>query len=529
MTFLNNSLTGRNDLSAKEVLSSKKGLAQAMGITLIALFLLSAAGVVVANFAILSRQTSQLTSLTQEISNRAEQYAGSLNANLVSPEVPVMARECSTIPAMCTVILSATPSADGKQTVLRIQGDTVSLLGQTITKDVTLVSSDVTHVTAIDENGSKVWAASDEGLQYQVWGVAAGEPRTVKPEDIAGPGIGANWVSVSDRAGIDSSGALWVWGPNNMGQAGIGAAGAAQVAPTKIAGASSFRSVVTTDDRGYAIDSTGTPWVWGKNDKGQLSLGHSNPVMVPTKADGSRIMSFAPGKDNIFAITMAGDLVVAGASQAGFPVNTPNQTQILNPGTKYKAVAASTAGAVAMIDSTGKLTMANSGYTFTPSAVKFTSVSLGSTAGYAISTDGKLYSWGLGTNGQLGLGASTSVVTPTLVMGGTSFAAVSGGKTSAFAIDVSGNLYYFGKTPSGWTGGVDLPQVSVPTKLLTESRFRGIAANNNDTRVALLDTEGSVYGLGTATAGLWPINYLGPNDQPIRMPMPDGFPTYTWE
>ena len=534
MIFLSNafSRTTRR-FSTGEVLSSKKGsMSQAIGITMVGLALLTAVGVVIVNYAILSKQASQLQMLSSEISTRAELYAAELNADLVTPHTPLTGaatRACSTTPAMCTAVLTATPSADGKQTTLRIQGDTVSGIGQTLTQDVILTASEVTHVTALDDSGNKVWALSDEGLRYRFWGVATGKPSTVKPEDIAGPGVGASWVSIADRAGIDSTGALWTWGKNTIGQAGVGSASTAAVVPKKFAGASSFRSVVTGDDRGYAIDSSGTPWVWGKNDKGQLGLGHSTAVMTPTKVPGARMMTFAIGKDNVFGITMAGDLAVAGASQAGFPANSGFASQILNPGTKYKAVAASTSGAVAMIEASGRLTMAGNTFPYTEmGGGLFTSVTLGDTSGYAMGNDGHLYVWGQGANGQLGLGATTSVAIPTMLPG-ISVAAASAGKTSAFVIDVSGNLHYFGKTPSGYAGGTDLPQVRVPTKLLAESRFRAVAGNNTDTSVALLDTAGNLYGIGTATPGLWPMNYLGADNTPIRMPVPDGFSSYTWK
>lgn len=515
--------------SIKDVLTEKKGIADALGITMIGMAMLVALGVVVGNYAIVSRQASQLQTLSQAISNRAELYVGSLNKDLASPQVPTMARQCSTTPAMCTVILSATPSADGSKTVLRVQGDAVSGVGQSVTKDVTLVSKEVTHVTGVDSNGDNIWALANEGLRYRIWGLASGDPSVVDPAKMAGPAAGAGWVSVADRAGIDSTGALWVWGANNIGQAGIGSTSAAWVAPQKIAGTTGFRSVVTTDDRGYAIDSKGDAWVWGRNDKGQLGLGHANAVTVPTRIAGARMMSFAAGKDNVFMLGMDGGLSVAGASQSGFPANSGFAPQDLNTGTKYSAVAASTAGAVAMIDSSGTLSMKGNAYTFTPGTGKYGSVSLGATAGYAISTVGDLYSWGTGSNGQLGLGTATTATVPTQVMPGTKFVAVSGGKTSAFAIDTAGRLYYFGKTPSGSVGGTDLPQVNVPTKLLPESRFRDVDANNSDTAVALLDTEGNVYGMGTAAPGLWPMNYLGPNNQPIRMPAPAGFAPVTWQ
>jgi hypothetical protein len=515
--------------SIKEVLSDKKGIADALGLALIAMAMLTAVSLVVGNYAVLSKQASQLQTLTQQISNRAELYAGALNTDVASPQVPTMARQCTTTPAMCTAIISATPSADGSQTVLRIQGDSVIPgIGQSVTKDVTLVSKEATHVTGLDQNGDNVWALTGEGLHYRIWGIASGDPVVVDPTDMTEYTAGVTWVSVADRAGIDSTGALWVWGANNIGQAGIGSVSATPVAPQKFGGATGFRSVVTSDNRGYAIDSKGDLWVWGKNDKGQLGLGHANQVTAPTRIAGSRTMNVAVGKDNTFMLGMDGTLSVVGASQAGFPANSGFTAQVLNRGTKYRTVAASTTGTVAMIDSTGKLTVAGNAYPFTPLAGGvFTSVTLGQTTGYAIGTDARVYVWGQGTNGQLGLGATTSVTTPTQLPG-INVVDVRAATTSAFVLDVSGKLYYFGKTQAGSAGGAALPQVNTPTKLLAESAFRGITANGGDTPVALLDTAGNVYGMGTAQPGLWPFNYLGANDQPIRMPAPAGFAPGTW-
>ncbi|MET0886651.1 MAG: hypothetical protein ABWX92_09395, partial [Mycetocola sp.] len=388
------------NLSVKDVLHSKKGIAEALGFMLIGLSLLVAVGVLVANYAILSKSASELQTLSQEINNRAEKYAAALNADLLNPSLPSLALEPVDLHSdIQTRILpeplsTLTPTSDGK-IVLVIQGDTVSGLGQTLTKKVTLVSSEVTHVTALDENGRKVWGLSDEGLRYKVWGLASGKPTEVKAEDLAGPGIGASWVSVDDRAGIDSTGALWVWGKNNIGQAGIGSISATPVTPQKIAaGTTQFRSVVTGDDRAYAIDSTGAPWVWGKNNLGQLGLGHSNAVMTPTRITGTRMMSFAIGKDNVFGITTAGDIAISGAAQPGLTVTPTNTLWKFDTSKTYRAVAASTAGAVALIEATtGKLTVTGSAYSFTPMAGgNFTDVSLGDTAGYAIGGTGKLYS-----------------------------------------------------------------------------------------------------------------------------------------
>lgn len=517
-------------LSTKDVLKDKKGIAEALGITMVVLLILSVAGVVVANYAVHSKIAAQLSTISQEITNRAESYAAALNADLLAPQVPSMSRECSSTPALCTTILSATPSADGKATVLRIQGDTVAVLGQSLTKDLTLTSSEVTHVTNLDPDGNKVWALSEEGLRYTTWSVAAGEASTVKPGDMTGPKTSTPWVSVDDRAGIDSQGALWVWGKNDIGQAGVGSASAQPVKPTKVStDTTSFRTVVTGDDRGYAIDSKGAIWAWGKNDRGQLGIaGSTTNITTPTKIAGHRVMSVSIGKDSAFGITMSGDLITAGTPQPGLTINPGTGFQQANAGTIYKAVSASTAGALATIDQAGKLSVTGSSYTFTPrSGDVFTSVSLGETAGYAMGTNGRVYSFGQGPNGELGLGATTSANQATLV-NSPNLVSVQATKTGALFVDVTGSLHYVGKLPGG-VSSTSLPPTFVLAKLLPDTTFRAVATNSGDNTAALLDTQGNLYGLGTVTAGLWPITYAGPANQPIRMPIPDGFPTFTWK
>jgi hypothetical protein len=520
-----------------DVLTEKKGIAEALGAMVIGMTLILAVGGVIAGYAVHSQQAGQSIALKQEIANRAESYAADLNANLTGTTLPSTARQCSVAPAYCTTILGETTADDGKTQVLRIQGDTVDSFGKTLTQDVTLLSSEVTHVTAVDADGNNVWALSNEGLRYKTWGVASGKPSDVSADELEGPSVDNTWVTVDTRAGIDSKGSLWVWGKNDHGQAGTGEVTADSVKPKMVSDAAThFRTVITGDDRGYAIDSTGHLWAWGKNTQGQLGLPTSAPAWVttPTKLPTMRFTTISIGEDNVFGITTQGALVMAGASQYAFPAPVAGDWVTYTPGTTYTAVAGSTNGGVAMIDDQGNLTSTGGAGTFTPSSsVKFSSVSFGKDAGYAISTAGSLYSWGQGAG--LAQGSTTSKYTPTE----TSFAgvtgatprmvAVQGGKTSALAIDTAGQLYYVGQTPSGSVGGTDLPTVTSWTKLLPGTQFRSIADDTDATSAALLDTDGNIYGIGTLTPGLWPMTYNGANNQPIRMPTPAGFSSYTWK
>jgi hypothetical protein len=529
--------------TTKDVLSEKKGMAEALGFAAIAMTIILAAAAVVANYGIHSRQAGELQTVTQEISNRGAEYASGLNADLTSPQVPSMARECSSTTKTCTQILSVTPSSDGNSQVLRIQGDGATTFGQSLTQDVTLKASTVTHVTAIDSNGDNVWANSGEGLQYKAWSVASGKASDVTADELSGPTSSNNWVSIADRAGIDSKGSLWVWGPNGSGQAGIGSTSGFDAQPTRVnLPGVSFRSVVTDDQRGIAIDANGYAYVWGFNTNNDL--GASNPAVIqqPTKIPNRRWQKFALGNSSTYGLSMAGDIFMLGQGTFGVSQSgtTDEWTQI-NKGIRFTDIAANQQGVVATVDETGKLRVyasdrASSGtYSFTPNdSIKFASVSLGETAGYGLAQDGTLYSWGTNTYGQLGTGEpAKDAATPTKAVtpagAAPKFVSVNAGQTDAVAIDVNGQLYVSGTMTLG-PGSASPWQSFYFQKMASGGRtYRAADTNTADTTTALLDSDNNVYALGTDAGTLWVGGYAGSATEPSRMGVPAGFSSYTWK
>lgn len=530
------------NLSTKDVLRDKKGIAEALGFTAIAMTVLLAAGAAVANYGIHSKQAGQLQTTTQEVQNRAEEFASDLNANLMSPEVPSMARECSTTTRTCTQILSVTPNTDGSRQVLRIQGDGATAFGQSITRDVTLVSAVETHVTAIDAAGNNVWANSGEGLQFKTWGVAGGKPSDVDPEDLLGPSTDNSWVQVAPRGGIDAKGRLWTWGTNRYGEAGIGHATSSVEDPRVISTeGQQFRSLITDDDRSYAIDSRGIGWGWGKSDGGMLGSGTDGNVTAPEQLGSRRWQKFALVDGSTYGLTMSGDLFVAGVptitgSGLSYGTTAPNNGwRSVNAGTRYSDISAGLGGTLAAIEQTGTLKAWGSPSGFTsPSSVKFRSVSVADSVGFAISTDGVLYSWGRSTNGTLGQGSTTSASAPAVVSwsglsGGAAprVVSVSTGSSTTLAIGTDGQLYYVGAKPAGTSSALHT-NASAFTKVMPGTTFRQAVNSTSSATSALLDADGNLYGDGTTSAGLWDTDYAGGTNQAVRMPAPSGFGSYTW-
>lgn len=515
-----------------EVLTEKRGVVEALGVLIIIMTLLVAVGGAVANYAILSKKAAELSALELEVTNRAEIYAAVMNSDLldVAPN-PSELRDCSIHTGICTQILSVVDNVGEKTRVLRIQADTSGALGQTVVKDVTLVSAAVTHITAVDTDRTQVWANTNEGRAFTIWSVAKGDPTDIADENLEGPQETNRWITVDDQAGIDSAGQLWAWGENTVGQAGIGHSSAVIEAPKNITPSGiSFRTVVTGDQRAYAIDSTGNLWAWGRNTAGELGLGTNVNVVRPTKVPGvERFFSVAIGKDDVIALTTEGVVMVAGAAQRGFADVSGNKLRVLDPTQKYIDVSASvlTTGS-ALIREDGVLVL-NGIETRPTGDPRFTTVARGAWAGYAISTEGYLYSWGLNDDGQLGDGTTTfRLDAPAKLPGTRKFIAVQGNLTSAVAIDATGALFYTGTTPAGHKG-FDLPKVSTFTPLMPERRFADIAGDDYSSAVALRDTAGNLYSMGTDRPGLWTFSPVGPATGPIRMPVPDDFLSYTWK
>ena len=107
-----------------------------------------------------------------------------------------------------------------------------------------------------------------------------------------------------------------------------------------------------------------------------------------------------------------------------------------------------------------------------PAGVTASVISAGDDHALAIGSNDLLYSWGEGTDGQLGNGGITEEKVPVLVSmpTGVTAVAIAGGLDHSLAIGSDGNLYAWGEDGAGELGNggttnSDTPvQVSLPTR-----------------------------------------------------------------
>ena len=220
-------------------------------------------------------------------------------------------------------------------------------------------------------------------------------------EFILGEFIGNNCIFVRT-----SDGRLYVWGQNNHGQLGLGFGGVAQSTPTEH---TNFPADITSWDDVEIIPgashvfwrtSDGRLFGTGTNTAGQLGLGHNSNIHtgpigfnhaentnLPAGLSSWNDLEFMATLNHTRALSTDGRLFVWGLNDGHLglghlnsPVNTLTENTNLP------------AGVTSWND------------------VEFI---VGSQQTYVLTTDGRLFGWGLGDNGRVGLGNTNHVYTPT--------------------------------------------------------------------------------------------------------------------
>lgn len=240
---------------------------------------------------------------------------------------------------------------------------------------------------------------------------------------------------------IDAQGNLYAWGQNNYGQLGNGTT-VNDSTPVMVAfppGVTKWVAVTAGDGHALAIGNDGNLYAWGHNNKGQLGNGTTSdtslPAMVTKPAGVTSWTNINAGSNNSFAIGNDGNLYSWGYNNFGQ----------LGNGSK------SDTSLPAMVS--------------LPSGVKATAVSAAANSAIALGNDGNLYSWGRNANGQLGNGTTTDSQTPaaiTLPSGVTPVKLSSGAYFNSF-LGSDGNIYSFGQGNNGQIGNGTTSPGNVPT------------------------------------------------------------------
>ncbi len=137
---------------------------------------------------------------------------------------------------------------------------------------------------------------------------------------------------------------------------------------------------------------------------------------------------------------------------------------------------------------------------FLPFIIKaqcFTKIAVGQAHTIALKSDGSLWSWGLNNSGQLGLGNTTSVNTPTRIGTGNNWVSIAAGNNTTMAIKADGTLWGWGNSFYGQLGlgaGGSGASMSSPTQIGTSSNWAEVSEGNNFTLA--VKTDGTLWAWG---------------------------------
>lgn len=296
--------------------------------------------------------------------------------------------------------------------------------------------------------------------------------------------------------GIKTDGTLWSWGDNYFGQLGLGST-ARYSSPKQVGALTNWLSIVSGYVAVLATKTDGTLWTWGRNDNGQLGLGnttnYSSPKQVGALTNWSNIASsnyssYATKTDGtlwVWGYGGYGELGIGGSVTKSSPTQVGALTNWLSvTAGVYFAHAIKTDGTLWAIggrNQSGQLGLGNITYYSSPKQVgaltNWKSVSNGTYYhATAVKTDGTLWTWGQGLQGQLGLNNTTNYSSPKQVGSLTTWSSSVGGRYyCAAAIKTDGSLWLWGNNTYGQLGMGNVTTYSSPVQLGASSSWKSVS------------------------------------------------------
>lgn len=293
----------------------------------------------------------------------------------------------------------------------------------------------------------------------------------------------------------------------------------------------------------FAIKGNGVPWVWGRNDSGQLGTGNLTSYSSPVAMIGSHSFSILfPSITTAMGVHFDQDAWACGGNTGG-ELGTGNTTSYSSPvavvgnhlfvfvntdgdaGAGHSFGLKSSGAAWAWGTNTfGQLGSGDMVSYSSPVAVvgshSFRQIySAGNNAfSIALKSDGSAWAWGSNDSGQLGTGNATSYSSPVAVIGNHSFIKICTGRfttSSAWGLKSNGSIWGWGANSVGQLGNGTVTSYSSPIAVVGSHSFIDFAVGFS--HVIGLKADGSVWGWGSDSAGQLGDNTLTTVSSPVAM------------
>ena len=227
------------------------------------------------------------------------------------------------------------------------------------------------------------------------------------------------WSGAEFSCGVSTTGAPYCWGRNNRGQVGNGGT-ADQSVPVPVAGGLVLPALGLGDQHACGLTASGAAYCWGFNSDGQLGDGTTTNRLTPVPvAGGLAFVSIEGGDAHTCALTASGTAYCWGQNKKG---------QLGDGTTTARLTPVPVAG-----------------------GLSFRALALGTQFSCALAAGGTIYCWGVNANWQLGDGTKTDRPTPTAVIG-TGWTAVAAGDEFACGLGPGGAAFCWGRNDKGQLG-----------------------------------------------------------------------------
>ena len=240
---------------------------------------------------------------------------------------------------------------------------------------------------------------------------------------------------------LTSTGAVFAWGWNIVGQLGNGSTNGSDV-PVKVRlpGGTKVTRIAGGFAHSVALTSTGSVLAWGKNYNGNLGNASTTDSDVPVDVSlpaGTKVTAVAAGGEHNLAVTSTGAVLAWGYNAAG---------QLGDGSTGASDVPVNVS---------------------LPAGTKVTAVAAGASHSVALTSTGAVLAWGYNADGELGDGNTTNSDVPVKVNlpPGTKVIAVAAGGYYSLAVTSTGAVLAWGYNADGELGDGNRTNSDVPVKV----------------------------------------------------------------
>ncbi|MGL2963956.1 T9SS type A sorting domain-containing protein [Flavobacterium sp. RSB2_4_14] len=324
--------------------------------------------------------------------------------------------------------------------------------------DWATVSAGTVHSLAVKTNGT-LWSWGNGQFGQLGNGIFNSASWTVTQV-----GTANDWLTVSAgnrfSLAIKTTGTLWAWGLNNLGQLGINNL-VDQNVPVQVGTSNNWLKIDAGNQHSLAIDNTGFMHAWGDNTFGQFGNATFTSSLIPIVVSSANNWSeVSAGFNHSMALDSGGILFTAGSNANGQLCDGTNTTS-----NSFIPISFSNPGIV----------------------TQYIAISAGNTFSLAIKNDNTLWSGGFNSTGQLGLGNNTAVNTLNQVGTSNTWFLISAGDAHSLAMDTATALWATGRNLEGAVGIGNfnfsyntLQSVACPTSTLSNE---SISLNNSTIRI----------------------------------------------